>query len=395
MYVIREVDLDDTVNFLGRQDMWDLAADDNLWSEGDPKDFTATFSDGEYGHQYYSGRRMWGAFRLVAPSYTESDLSPTYGNLKEDAPYPFAVVVENKLGVRDMLAVMRDWYEGTPYDLSAGLPGGFGGSPDRYGGCGDDTDCSNTTGNWERPIGLYRTSDSSVVQARSWLPDAVGGTLWFGPHAAHGTVYVPLAAGLLQAPPEYTDGWQGSSPVGQQRTENGGFWASRAVLNVAQLRFETAIPIVRKLQQLLEERGLAVQAAADQAWLDMTSATTKSNTSPGALRGVGTPGASDHAITANATQALTAAYLAHTTATVRAWWQLSDELLFALADGFLNIWSTPSAKGAKENKKLAPKKEEEDEEEADEEAPVFSSTTIGYPAWWLEQVGYQNGPPPV
>ena len=218
------------------------------------------------------------------------------------------------------------------------------------------------------------------MQARSWLPDAVGGTLWYGPHAAHGTVYVPLAAGLLQAPPEYTDGWQGSSPVAQQRADNGGFWASRAVLNTAQLRFDVAIPIVRAQQQLLEERGLAVQAAADQAWLDAFNAAPAT---PSALRGPATAG--NHLVTANATQALTAAYLAHATAAVRAWWQLSDELLFTLADGFLNTWSTPSANGAKEKSSST----------TEDEAPVFSSTTIGYPAWWLEQVGYQNGPPPV
>ena len=46
MYTIREVDLDDTFNFLGRQDMWDLALADGLWDSSMSKDFTRTFSDG-------------------------------------------------------------------------------------------------------------------------------------------------------------------------------------------------------------------------------------------------------------------------------------------------------------------------------------------------------------
>ena len=46
MYTIREVDLDDTFNFLGRPDMWDLALADGLWDSSMPKDFTRTFSDG-------------------------------------------------------------------------------------------------------------------------------------------------------------------------------------------------------------------------------------------------------------------------------------------------------------------------------------------------------------
>ena len=147
------------------QDMWELAEAGGLWNASAPKDFTATFSDGEYAHKYYSGRRMWGAFRLAAPARAAADLAPEYGDLKADAPYPFAVAVERKLGVRDVFAIHREWYAGTPYDLSAGMQAGFGGSPDRYNGCAGAA-CDNVTGNWERSIALWRTSDTIAVQAR-------------------------------------------------------------------------------------------------------------------------------------------------------------------------------------------------------------------------------------
>ncbi len=57
MFSIREVDLADTRNFLGTAAMWDIAQQAGLWAPGQPTDFTATFSDGEYAHKYYSGRR--------------------------------------------------------------------------------------------------------------------------------------------------------------------------------------------------------------------------------------------------------------------------------------------------------------------------------------------------
>jgi dipeptidase len=63
-----------------------------------PKDFTATFSDGEYAHKYYSGRRMWGVFNELAPS---QGLPSEYGNLKLDKPYPFAVPVDSPVTVAD------------------------------------------------------------------------------------------------------------------------------------------------------------------------------------------------------------------------------------------------------------------------------------------------------
>lgn len=51
MFSIREVNLSDSFNFLGRSDMWKIAEENGLWKPGDPLDFTATFSDGEYSHK--------------------------------------------------------------------------------------------------------------------------------------------------------------------------------------------------------------------------------------------------------------------------------------------------------------------------------------------------------
>ena len=67
MFSIREVDLNDPANFLGTSQMWEIAQEYGLWDPTKPKDFTATFSDGEYSHKYYSGRRMWEVYRLLSP----------------------------------------------------------------------------------------------------------------------------------------------------------------------------------------------------------------------------------------------------------------------------------------------------------------------------------------
>ena len=186
MFVVREVDLDDSKNFLGTRDMWDIAKAEGLWSPEQPKDFTATFSDGEYSHKYYSGRRMWGAYRLLSPDISMSAL---YVNLKDDQPYPVTAKVSSLLTPSDLFAVLRDWYSGTPYDPSEPgvLAGGAFGTPDRYGGGEGE---SMVEGAWERTIALYRTSSSFVIQSRGWLPSHVGGVIWFGPYAPHGMLYL-------------------------------------------------------------------------------------------------------------------------------------------------------------------------------------------------------------
>jgi dipeptidase len=175
MFSIRTVDLTDTANFLGRTDMWELAASQGLWKEGDAKDFTRTFSDGEYAHKYYSGRRMWGVFHLLAPS---QHLSAEYGNLKMDSPYPFAVPVDYAVTPQDMFTVMRSWYNNTEYSTSVGLASGPFQTPDRYSGGAYDW---IGKGSWERTIAIYRSSDSYIIQSRNYVSSEIGGVIWWGP----------------------------------------------------------------------------------------------------------------------------------------------------------------------------------------------------------------------
>ena len=151
MFSIRDINMTDTDNFLGAQNMWSIAEAQGLWQPGMPQDFTATFSDGEYAHKYYSGRRMWGVFRRLAAS---ANLPSEYGNLITDKPYPFAVKVDQLVTVSAATGVLRDWYEGTNYSTSAGLAGGAFGTPDRFSSNSDDY---SVAGNWYVIIFIFNT----------------------------------------------------------------------------------------------------------------------------------------------------------------------------------------------------------------------------------------------
>ena len=198
MFTIREVDLNDTVNFLGSDNMHSIARKRGWWdpSEG-LLDFTKVYSDGEYAHKFYSGRRMWGAYRIWAPSVS---LPTNYTDIRyESDVYPTFMKPDKPTDVQQMAAMHRSFYEGTEFDTSKGVAAGAFGDPDRF------SVTSTIRGNWERTVALFRTSQSHIVQARNWLPPSIGGVMWYAPHAAATSVFTPFFAGALELAPSYSN----------------------------------------------------------------------------------------------------------------------------------------------------------------------------------------------
>lgn len=151
-------------------------------------------------------------------------------------------------------------------------------------------------------IALFRTSDSYVIQSRAWLPDAKGGVVWFGPHAAHATVYVPLTIGMLHLPEAYSigDPWRLS--------RKSAYWAHRYVENLANLRWRDMIVDIRNARKFAMAKSAALLAELDQAPdmpLDKVTRVLVKN-----AKGV-----------------------------VERWWLLADELMEKYADG--NVHGQP------------------------------------------------------
>jgi len=325
-FVIREVNFTDSHNFLGSASVYEVAARKGLWkpTKAQPLlDFTSVYSDGEYAHKYYSGRRVWGVYNLMAPS---KPLAPNYEEWRKSRPYPVSIKPDKKVSVADVAAAMRSYYEGTQFDQTVGLAAGPWGTPDHVAG---GSAGGKVAGNWERTIGLFRTSDSYVAQSRSWLPSATGGVLWWGPHAAPYTVYVPFAAGMASLPP-CTLG----HPAKLDRATL--FWAVRFLFNFAQLKRNRMIKHIQALQASSHARSLAAVAAAD---------------------------ASD-----GSAAALVEVYARRADEVLAELQQLGDELFFRYADGYISE-ITPTGE--------------------------LKVTGEDYPDWWLKDVNYSKGPPPV
>lgn len=129
-----------------------------------PFDFTAAFGyePSDLGdlevNRYYTGRRLWRVFDLLAPSLA---LDPAAGHIPTRPAYPFSVRPEKKVSASRLVAIHRDHYEGTPYDLTRGLASGPFGTPNRYAGARK----GGVKGAWERAISMHRSLFAFVAVA--------------------------------------------------------------------------------------------------------------------------------------------------------------------------------------------------------------------------------------
>jgi dipeptidase len=201
----------------------------------------------------YTETRVWSIFRRAAPSL---DLSVDYSRGTPGAkPYPLWIKPDRKLSVRDVMALMRDHYEGTPLDMTKGVDAGPFGSPLRVRPITFQVDGKEYS--WERPISTQQTGCSFVANCRSFLPDEIGGVLWYGLDDTYTSCYFPLYAGITAVPAAY-----GSGSL-QKFSWDSPWWVFNLVANYAQLKFSYMVKDIVRVQQELEGNFFALQPALE------------------------------------------------------------------------------------------------------------------------------------
>ncbi|KAF4710009.1 hypothetical protein FOZ63_007922, partial [Perkinsus olseni] len=204
VFVIREIDPDDSQNFLFSKNIFDVAKRLGWWDGAGKLDFVKVYSVSEYDHPYYAGRRLWRGLSLFAPSL---NLDPRLGVEWDRATYPFSVKPDEPVTVDFLKNLYRDHYEGTPYDLTKNVvAGGPFNTPNRYDGA--EAEKSFKHGAWERAISLYRTQYSYFAVSYQNKSNII----FFAPGTPHASVYVPIVVKPHQSVtsiPALEYAWQG------------------------------------------------------------------------------------------------------------------------------------------------------------------------------------------
>ena len=173
---------------------------------------------------------------------------------------PLWVKPNRKLTVQDCMALMRDHFEGTPMDMTQDVGAGPFHCPYRWRPMDFEVDGKKYV--HERAISTQQTGFSFVAQCRSWLPDKLGGIIWFGVDDTYSTVYCPVYCGVTQVPVCFEEG-NGSM---SRYSETAAFWLFNRVSNFCYLRYDSMIVDVRQVQQELETDFVRDETTHAKRW---------------------------------------------------------------------------------------------------------------------------------
>jgi len=258
---IGEIDLDDPKRFIASDNVESFARHQGYWDpdSGEPFQYWQAYDpDGNYS--FSCSRRVWRAFDLLAPSLKlNANQSVFPVSIKPDEPVSPAKIME----------ILRDTYEGTDYDPVKNLTvtdeeGKIIKSPLANPFMPYDMNkLLKTNGGWgwrgERPIARWYAIYVTVTQSRSWLPDPVGGIVWFGYSNPAMTTYVPLYSGITSVPDSYlADG----RTTGFSRES--AWWAFNRVATLAAHRWGEMRLDVAEVREPLQEKYLARQPEVDE-----------------------------------------------------------------------------------------------------------------------------------
>lgn len=227
--------------------------------------FSDTYAPVDFSGARACEIRVWAFFNELNP-----DMAPYWEyakgtNIQRDTKgyatnrMPLWIKPVRKVDVLEIMDFMRNHLEGTELDMRKDPGAGPYECPYRWRPMTYKVDGKEYVN--ERTTATQQTGFSFVSQSRSWLPDEIGGILWFGVDDAASSVYFPMYTCSTQVPYAYAVG-NGSM---MEFTDKAAFWIFNQVSNLAYTRYNAIHPEIRTKQKALESRYKAYVQMTDAA----------------------------------------------------------------------------------------------------------------------------------
>lgn len=204
-------------------------------------DFSRAYAEYDFGALRGCDARVWAYFNKFGEGMER--WLPWINNA-EGEPMPLWIKPESKLSADDLKWMMRDHFEGTPFDMTKDVGAGPYKVPYRWRPMGFTVDGVEYT--HERAIATQQTGFSFVAQMQPKSPEPLRGLLWFGTDDANTCVYIPIFCSVTEVPVSLRHGDTNTLDWGKN------FWVNSYVANQAYNRYSQMIPDIRAVQNRLE-----------------------------------------------------------------------------------------------------------------------------------------------
>ena len=256
---IWKFNMKDKKNVMYSKDVISFAKKKGLYSGKDADfAFAPVYQKFDAGALRGCDARVWSYFNRFHKGM-DAYLPFIYGKTNADADVmPLYVKPDRKISVRDIQNMMRDHFEGTPFDMTVD-PGATTAYGVPYRWRPMDFEVDGVKYSQERAIATQQTGWVFAAQMRSWLPDEVGGCFWFGVDDANTAVFVPMYCSITQVPESYRQGKADMYTLDWECA----FWVNNWVANQAYHRYSQMIGDIRKVQGAIEDNFAKQQSVIE------------------------------------------------------------------------------------------------------------------------------------
>ena len=236
------------------------------WYTGKDADFNwnETYAKPDFSGRRFCEARVWSFFNHFS-SEMNRYLPYAMGYEENAEPMPLWIVPNHKVSVQEVMACMRDHYEGTPFALDSDIGGGIWEMPYRPTPLTFEVDGKKYFN--ERPISTQQTGFSYVSQMRSWLPREIGGLMWWGNDDGNMVAYTPVYCSMTVRPECF------NTPGADEITfsDRNAFWVCNWVSNMVYPRYSLLFPSLQEVRDSLEKSYFSAQKAVEERALQLNA----------------------------------------------------------------------------------------------------------------------------
>jgi len=215
--------------------------------------------------QAYSGRRPFS----IREYWALSQLAPSMGLRYDAEELPLSVKPDESVSARSVMDLLGATYAGSEFDMLQNLK-----VPNRRSG---EMELSPVANPWmsratsdlfnalkpgtverQRTIAVNAASYSTVIQARSWLPDPIGGIMWLGFDCPALIPRIPVFAGVYELPSDFAV----SSKHRFRR--DAAAWAFHRAVRLSQITYQRDKEILLGVRKELLDQAFAELSAIEE-----------------------------------------------------------------------------------------------------------------------------------